>query len=118
MAMNIHVNLILTDKEHRVLLDALDALKQYKEKGWLPSANPNRPGVHEVDHIRQVLVAGSEPDFGPGPPPACYRCEEDIDLESNHANILVDTDPGNPEVGPMPNIALVPVHLNCLVPKK
>lgn len=52
--------------------------------------------------------------FHSGPPEQCYRCGELIDGDA--AEIVVDLDPGDPEVGPAPDVQHVLIHAECLKP--
>jgi len=46
-------------------------------------------------------------------PNQCYECG-DFEEHGNFTNVLVDTDPGNPEVGPRPSVETVGVCPTCL----
>lgn len=46
--------------------------------------------------------------------PSCYRCGEPVMDHQAQAEIVADLDPGNPEVGPQPDVQSVVVHSDCL----
>lgn len=77
-------------------------------------AFPNREAEHAAESCIQVPDEAIWPD-GPedDTPLQCYRCGGIIQEGEETEVVLVDLDPGDPEVGPDPDVQEVKRHKNC-----